>query len=118
MIRFPMISAVAALAMLGGCASDYSYRGRAEVAVDAPIYYDDFYGPFYDGYWGLTTSSISPKRPVVLSIVMTTGISAARQGKDSMPFRQAEAAPWTCGAAADNERRCRKPGVLACGIGT
>lgn len=41
---------------LAGCATDgYGYGGGVGVAwVDSPydVYYDDYYGPIYDGYWG------------------------------------------------------------------
>jgi hypothetical protein len=41
--------AVAAAALLAGCADDGYYR-HGPVAFGG--YYDDAYGPFYDGYWG------------------------------------------------------------------
>jgi hypothetical protein len=44
---------VAAAIGLGACESDFHHGlfARADVAY-ADGYYDDFYGPFYDGYWG------------------------------------------------------------------
>ena len=47
----PALGAVLALSMLGGCATGFygSHHGDGFVA-DA--YYDDSYGPYYDGYWG------------------------------------------------------------------
>jgi hypothetical protein len=46
-----------AIMLLAGCASayGYSYGGYGyNVAADYsnPLSYDDFYGPFTDGYWG------------------------------------------------------------------
>lgn len=41
-----LLIALAAVAALGGCAS-YGYDGGGYNA-----YYDNAYGPFYDGYWG------------------------------------------------------------------
>ena len=42
-------------ALVGGCA-DYGYGYGADVYAAGPYsydgYYDDFYGPIYDGYWG------------------------------------------------------------------
>jgi hypothetical protein len=40
-----LLSACAALA-LSACASGPGYYGGGDA------YYDDFYGPYYDGYWG------------------------------------------------------------------
>ncbi len=49
-IRIIVTSAVAA-ALLCGCAGGYGYGpGGSVVAYDG--YYDDYYGPIYDGYWG------------------------------------------------------------------
>ncbi|MHB8530115.1 MAG: hypothetical protein ACYC8V_11470 [Caulobacteraceae bacterium] len=62
MIKFaPLIAAAGALALVAGCADYYGdygdygpgpgyYGPVAPVAYDG--YYDDYYGPFYDGYWG------------------------------------------------------------------
>jgi hypothetical protein len=49
----PLCVSFAALT-LGGCAGDYGYGGG--VYAGGPYayegFYDDFYGPIYDGYWG------------------------------------------------------------------
>jgi len=48
-----IIGAAAAIALLAGCADGGMYGpgpGVAVVGYDG--YYDDAYGPFYDGYWG------------------------------------------------------------------
>jgi hypothetical protein len=40
---------------LGACAADYGYGGAAVYAGGPYAYdgfYDDYYGPIYDGYWG------------------------------------------------------------------
>ena len=37
------------LAGAGACADGYGYRGGVALGYDG--YYDDFYGPVYDGYW-------------------------------------------------------------------
>jgi hypothetical protein len=68
MLRGGLVLAVAATALLAGCAydydrgdyavgagygyRDYGYRddGYRDVYYDG--YYDGYYGPFYDGYWG------------------------------------------------------------------
>lgn len=48
--RFLMVSTAAAL--FAGCA-DYGYYGSGPVAdVEYDGYYDGYYGPIYDGYWG------------------------------------------------------------------
>ena len=49
-IKIILVSSVAA-ALLCGCAEGYGYGygGPAVVAYDG--YYDDYYGPIYDGYW-------------------------------------------------------------------
>jgi hypothetical protein len=54
MTRALAICAAAAFMMLAGCAYDYDdgYGPTAEIGVGAPIWYDDYYGPYYDGYWG------------------------------------------------------------------
>jgi hypothetical protein len=48
------IGAVAAAALLSSCAYDGHYHGGgyAAAGVDYDGYYDDFYGPIGDGYWG------------------------------------------------------------------
>jgi hypothetical protein len=48
-----MIGLTAAVALLAGCA-EYGpgYVAGPGVAVTYDGYYDDAYGPFYDGYWG------------------------------------------------------------------
>jgi hypothetical protein len=43
----PVLIALGAVLALGGCAS---YGGYDRGGFNA--YYDDAYGPFYDGYWG------------------------------------------------------------------
>lgn len=47
--------AAAALAMLpGGAYADYDYNGygyTAAAGYSVPVYYDGFYGPYWDGYW-------------------------------------------------------------------
>src|ERR1700761_9550505 len=55
----PLIIALsigAACAGLAACADDYGPRGGVAYYEHHPVgydgYYDDFYGPFYDGYWG------------------------------------------------------------------
>ena len=75
-----LCAAAAALLTLGGCASyDYAYDpywygydpyeyGYDQVALGygSSIYYDDYYGPFWDGYWGPDGSfwfSAGPGRP-------------------------------------------------------
>src|SRR6059058_2763486 len=49
------ICATAAVVLLAGCATYATPAGTA-VAVATPagtqIWYDDFYGPVYSGYWG------------------------------------------------------------------
>ena len=49
-VKIILVSSVAA-ALLCGCAEGYGYGygGPAVVAYDG--YYDDYYGPIYDGYW-------------------------------------------------------------------
>ena len=42
------LSAVAAVTMLAGCASDGYYGTRASYSVG---YYDGYYGPYPGGYW-------------------------------------------------------------------
>lgn len=48
-------TAAAALTMLAGCASDYSgYNGygyTVAAGYGVPVYYDGFYGPYWNGYW-------------------------------------------------------------------
>jgi hypothetical protein len=49
-----MICAASAIALLAGCANDgntvASNLGAGPTAYDS--FYDDYYGPFDDGYWG------------------------------------------------------------------
>ena len=49
------LGASMAVALVGGCA-DTGYGYGADVYAGGPYafdgYYDDFYGPIYDGYWG------------------------------------------------------------------
>jgi hypothetical protein len=59
---FPMKRLLLALAVgaacagMAACADDYYGGGGGIAYANHPIgydgYYDDFYGPFYDGYWG------------------------------------------------------------------
>lgn len=51
---------LAAAATLGGCASDGAYSGFGGGWSTA--YYDDAYGPFYDGYWAGDVFWYSPGR--------------------------------------------------------
>ncbi len=44
-----LIPAVGLLVALAGCADGYIVGGGGMRYYG---YYDDFYGPFYDGYWG------------------------------------------------------------------
>lgn len=75
MLRYSMVAAAAAAALLGGCGYGYydrdygyydrDYHGGRVAYYDGNydrdydpdydrvnIYYDGYYGPFYDGYWG------------------------------------------------------------------
>ena len=46
-----LIATAATAILLSGCA--YSpYSAEAGVAYAVPAYYDGFYGPYWDGYWG------------------------------------------------------------------
>jgi len=58
------VCAAAAFMMLAGCADG---PARSEVAAGyGPIYYDDFYGPYWDGLWGADGAfwfSEGPGRP-------------------------------------------------------
>jgi hypothetical protein len=48
-----MISIGAAALLLSACASDGDYyRPHYRGAMGYDAYYDGFYGPFSDGYWG------------------------------------------------------------------
>ena len=47
-----MACGAAAIALTAGCASGGYGYGGGPVAVGYDGYYDDFYGPFDDGYWG------------------------------------------------------------------
>jgi len=44
----------AAAVLLAGCAYDegYHHHGEMAVGVDYDGFYDDYYGPVADGYWG------------------------------------------------------------------
>jgi hypothetical protein len=44
------IGLAAAIAALGACAEGYGYGYGGPVGYAG--YYDDYYGPVYDGYWG------------------------------------------------------------------
>ena len=50
------ICATAAVVLLAGCATYATVPAGPAVAVATPagsqIWYDDFYGPVYSGYWG------------------------------------------------------------------
>jgi hypothetical protein len=69
-------------ALLGGCAS-YGYG--ADVYAGGPYaydgYYDDFYGPIYDGYWG------------------DDGFFYFRSGDRDRRFRRGDAAHFSRGSA-------------------
>ena len=57
----PMLIVIGAALALSGCA-DYGhsgYGGGASTAYNA--YYDDAYGPFYDGYWDGDVFLFSPE---------------------------------------------------------
>jgi hypothetical protein len=46
-----LIGAAAAAILLSGCA--YSgYSAGVDVGYAVPAYYEGFYGPYWDGYWG------------------------------------------------------------------
>jgi len=49
----PLIGAAAVL-LLSACADGpgYSHRDHASLTLNYDGYYDDFYGPINDGYWG------------------------------------------------------------------
>ncbi|MDQ2860247.1 MAG: hypothetical protein M3T55_05885 [Pseudomonadota bacterium] len=54
MTRTAILGAIAAAALLAGCAGGPGYYGGGPgygVAVGYDGYYDGFYGPIYDGYW-------------------------------------------------------------------
>lgn len=68
-------AAAAALVTLSGCAYDYyGYPYGYSVAAGyggAPIYYDGFYGPYWNGYWGPEGAfwySTGPGRPFIRDI--------------------------------------------------
>jgi hypothetical protein len=46
-----ILLAAAGVLALSGCAEGY-YDGGYGFGGGGVAYYDDFYGPFYDGYWG------------------------------------------------------------------
>ena len=49
----PALCAVLAVSMLGACAMDYEgHHHHHDGVFVADAYYDDSYGPYYDGYWG------------------------------------------------------------------
>jgi hypothetical protein len=54
--KWIVTSAVLSAVLLSGCAYDRGPRDRVAVGVgvsdDYDGYYDGFYGPFNDGYWG------------------------------------------------------------------
>jgi len=46
-------AAFGALTALTACGGGYGYRQAAVVGVAGDgVYYDDFYGPYAEGYWG------------------------------------------------------------------
>lgn len=49
-----LVAAAATTALLTACAEGpgYGYPPYPVAAVGWDGYYDDYYGPFYDGYWG------------------------------------------------------------------
>ena len=48
-----LVCGAAAISLLAGCASGpgYGHRDSFGVAVGYDGYYDNYYGPFVDGYW-------------------------------------------------------------------
>lgn len=46
-----ILVSIAAAALLCSCAEEYGYGYGPDVAVAYNGYYDDYYGPIYDGYW-------------------------------------------------------------------
>jgi len=46
------LAAGAAALGLAACADDYGHRSYYGAAIGYDGFYDDAYGPFYDGYWG------------------------------------------------------------------
>jgi hypothetical protein len=54
-IKLPLLIGLAAGALLGGCAVDEGYHHHhpyVAAGIDYDGYYDGFYGPIVDGYWG------------------------------------------------------------------
>jgi hypothetical protein len=51
--RTPILGLAAAAVLLAGCTSGGYYHQRfAQSGVDYAGFYDDYYGPVADGYWG------------------------------------------------------------------
>ena len=48
----PLLGAATLMLLLGACVSDEDHGHRLHASVDYDGYYDDFYGPITDGYWG------------------------------------------------------------------
>lgn len=49
-----LLGAASAVLLLSACADDeYAYGHRHYASADSyDVYYDGFYGPYVDGYWG------------------------------------------------------------------
>jgi hypothetical protein len=47
-----MLIGLGAVLTLSACAGDYYGPGPGAGPIAYDAYYDDAYGPFYDGYWG------------------------------------------------------------------
>lgn len=45
-------AALSALVALSACGGSYGYRGASVAVAGDGVYYDDFYGPYAEGYWG------------------------------------------------------------------
>jgi len=50
----PLMGAAAVALLLAGCADmgGYGHRNYAAMSIDYDGYYDNYYGPINDGYWG------------------------------------------------------------------
>ena len=75
---------IAAVALsLGGCAAGYGHVDYAGGPYAYDGYYDDFYGPIHDGYWG------------------DDGFFYYRGGEHDRAFRRGDAAHFRRDAGAD-----------------
>ncbi len=52
MKKFLVAACAIGAALLTSACADDSYNRHGSMAVAYSGYYDDAYGPFYDGYWG------------------------------------------------------------------